>query len=328
LLEEVRATPGVQEAAIASELPLVGWGDGMPFHMSDNREKLLGSGFKIVTPGYFPALRLRLLSGRYLDEHDTASSPPVVVVNESFVKAYLPGQNALGKRILVERIAPSRHGLGPMTAWEIVGVVADEKGNGLDQTQDVGTYASFAQDPVEVGLGLVARGGGDAGVLIKSIQRAIWRINKGQVLDHPRTMEQIKAESVTFRRLPAVLLGGFAFLAMLLASTGIYGVLSFVTAGRTQELGIRAALGASRGDLMRMVVGGGSIPVLAGIVLGLGGAVGLTRFIRSMLFATSPLDVTNLLAVAALLAAVALGACFVPAWKAARVDPMSALRQD
>ena len=128
--------------------------------------------------------------------------------------------------------------------------------------------------------------------------------------------------------MPAVLLGGFAFLAMLLASTGIYGVLSFVTAGRTQELGIRAALGASRGDLMRMVVGGGSIPVLAGIVLGLGGAVGLTRFIRSMLFATSPLDVTNLLAVAALLAAVALGACFVPAWKAARVDPMSALRQD
>jgi putative ABC transport system permease protein len=135
------------------------------------------------------------------------------------------------------------------------------------------------------------------------------------------TMDQVKAESVTFRRLPAVLLGGFAFLAMLLACTGIYGVLSFVTAGRKQELGIRAALGASRGTLVRMVVGGGSIPVLIGIVLGLGGATWLTRFIRSMLFATDPLDATNLLAVA-------LAACLVPAWRAARVDPMSVLRQE
>jgi putative ABC transport system permease protein len=327
LLDEVRATPGVQEASVASCLPLQGWGDGMPFYMADNREKRLGSGFKIVTPGYFTALRLRLKAGRYLDQRDSASSPTVVVVNESFVKEYLHGENPLGKRILVEKIAPSRHGLLAMTAWEIVGVVADEKADGLDQIEDVGAYASFAQDPV-VGLGLVARGTGDPGALIKSIQRGVWRFNKNQVLDHPMTMDQVKAESVTFRRLPAVLLGGFAFLAMLLACTGIYGVLSFVTAGRKQELGIRAALGASRGALVRMVVGGGSIPVLVGIVLGLGGATWLTRFIRSMLFATGPLDAANLLAVAALLLAVALAACLVPAWRAARVDPMSVLRQE
>jgi putative ABC transport system permease protein len=327
LLDAVRATPGVQEAAIASALPLESWGDGMPLYMAGSKERLPGSGFKIVTPGYFAALRLRLVAGRFLDARDTVSSPAVVVVNESFVKAYLHGESALGKQILVERIAPSRHGLGPMTTWEIVGVVADEKADGLDQVQDIGTYASFAQDPV-IGLGLVARGSGDSGALIKSIQRAVWRVNKSQVLDNPMTMEQIKAESVTFRRLPTVLLGGFALLAMLLACTGIYGVLSFVTAGRTQELGIRAALGASRGDLMRMVVAGGSIPILAGIVLGLGGAAGLTRFIRSMLFATSPLDVTNLLAVAALLLAVALAACLIPAWRAARVDPTIALRQE
>jgi ABC-type antimicrobial peptide transport system permease subunit len=125
-----------------------------------------------------------------------------------------------------------------------------------------------------------------------------------------------------------MLLGGFALLAMLLACTGIYGVLSFVTAGRTQELGIRAALGASRGDLMRMVVGGGSIPAVAGVALGFAGAAGLTRFIQSMLYATSPLDPGTLIGVAALLLAVALIACVAPAWRAARIDPISALRQE
>jgi putative ABC transport system permease protein len=299
----------------------------MPFHMADNKDKLLGSGFKIVTPGYFQSLRLHLLAGRVLDDRDAANSPPVVVVNESFVKAYSPNENVLGRRMLVERIAPTRRGLGPMTSWEIVGVVADEKANGLDEVQDVGVYASFAQDPV-IGLGLVARGTGDSGALIKSVQQSIWQFNKNQVLDHPMSMDQIKAESVTFRKLPAVLLGGFALLAMLLACTGIYGVLSFVTAGRTQELGIRAALGASRGDLMRMVVGGGSIPALIGILLGLAGAAGLTRFIRSMLFAISPLDAATLTAVGALLLFVALVACLVPAWRAARIDPISALRQE
>ncbi len=151
-----------------------------------------------------------------------------------------------------------------MTSWEIVGVVADEKADGLDQAEDIGAYASFDQDPV-VGLGLVARVHGDAGSMIKSIQRAAWRADKNQVLDNPLTMEQTKAESVTYRRLPAVLLGGFAFLAMLLACTGIYGVLSFVTAGRTQELGVRAALGASRADLMRLVVGGVRFPFWWGL---------------------------------------------------------------
>ena len=243
------------------------------------------------------------------------------------MRRYLPNKDPIGSRILVERILPSRRGLGPLTAWEIVGVVVDEKATGLENPSDVGTYASFAQSPV-VGLGLVARGIGDPAVLIKSIQTAVRRVNKYQVLDRPMTVTQLKTESMVGRRLPMMLLGGFAVLAMLLACAGIYGVLSFVTAMRTQEIGIRAALGASRVDLLRMVIGNGATPVISGIILGLAGALALTRFLQSMLFQTSPIDAPSLIAVAALFLAVALAACFVPAWRAARIDPMIALRQE
>jgi putative ABC transport system permease protein len=327
LLDEVRAVPGVREAAVATAIPLRGWGDGMPFRLPEKPDEIVGTGFKIVTPGYFQALGLRVMAGRLLDDRDRAGSLPVVVVNESFVRRYFPDQNAIGKRILVEQILPSRRGLGPQVSWEVVGIVADEKSSGLESPSDVGAYAAFAQSPV-VGLGLVARGAGDPGLLIKSIQGAVLRVNKNQVLDRPTTVAQLKADSMIGRRMPTMLLGGFALLALLLACAGIYGVLSFVTASRTQELGIRAALGASRWDLVRMVVGGGATPVIGGILVGLGGAIGLTRFIQSMLFQTSPLDALSLTAVSALFLVVAMAACFVPAWRAARLDPMSALRQE
>ena len=327
IIEELYAEPGIRDAALTTGLPLQGWGDGMPFRMPAKRDERLGTGFKIVTPRYFQTLGLRLTMGRLLDERDTAGSPPVVVVNQSFVKRYFPGASAIGKRIVVERILPSRRGLGPQTEWEIVGVVPDEKADGLDAQDDIGVYASFAQSPV-VGLGLVVRGSSDAAALIESTGRAVWRVNKHQVLDRPMTVEQIKAESMMSRRLPTMLLGAFALVAMLLASAGIYGVLSFVTARRTQEMGIRAALGASPRELMRMVITEGAMPVLAGLAGGVGGAIALARFIQSMLFNTRPIDVPTLIEVGALFLGVALIACIVPAWRAARIDPMIALRQE
>ena len=327
ILDEVRTVPGVQQAAVASAIPLRGWGDGMPFRMPEKPDEIVGTGFKIITPGYFKTLGLRVISGRLLDERDTAGSVPVVVVNESFVRRYSPSANPIGRRILVERILPSRRGLGPLTSWEIVGVVADEKASGLESLTDVGAYASFAQTPV-VGLGLVARGAGEPAMLIKSIQTAVLRVNKFQVLDRPMTVAQLKADSMVGRRLPTYLLGGFALLAMLLACAGIYGVLSFVTAKRTQELGIRAALGASQGDLVRMVLRSGTLPVAAGIAIGLGGAIWLSRFMQSMLFQVSAIDPLSLAGVGVLFLAVALLACFVPAWRASRIDPMTALRQE
>ena len=327
VLDEVRAVPGVQETAVASAIPLRGWGDGMPFRMPEKPDEIVGTGFKIVTHGYFRTLGLRLIAGRLLDERDTAGSVPVVVVNESFVRRYLSNRDPIGSRIMVERILPSRRGLGPMTSWEVVGVVGDEKASGLESATDVGAYASFAQNPV-VGIGLVARGIGDPAMLIKAMQEAVRRVNKFQVLDRPMSVTQLKADSMVGRRLPTYLLGGFALLAMLLACAGIYGVLSFVTAKRTQELGIRAALGASQWDLIRMVIRGGTMPVIIGIGLGLAGALWLSRFIQTMLFQVSPIDAPSLVAVAALFLTVGLAACFVPAWRASRIDPMMALRQE
>ena len=299
----------------------------MPLRMADKPDELAGTGFKIVTPGYFSALRLRLVEGRFLNEHDTAGSPPVIVVNESFARRFSPSGSAIGKRALVNKIVPDRRGRGPVTAWEIVGVVADEKGSGLESPTDIGAYASFAQNPI-VGLGIVVKGAAEGGALIKSVQQAVWNVNKDQVLDRPQTVEQTKTESMSARSLTSSLLGGFALLAMLLACAGIYGVLSFVTARRSQEMGIRAAMGASRADLIRLVIGGGSIPVLAGIAVGLGGSMALARFIEAMLYATSPIDAPTLVGVSALFLAVALAACFLPAWRASRVDPMTALRQE
>ncbi|MFN0106014.1 MAG: FtsX-like permease family protein [Bryobacteraceae bacterium] len=327
LIEEVRAEPGMRNAAISTALPLRGWGDGMPFVLPERPTEQLGSGFKITTPGYFQTLGLRLVASRFLDERDTAGASFVVVVNESFVRRYSADRNPLGRRILVERILTNRRGLGPQTAWEIVGIVADEKGGGLDSATDVGAYAAFAQTPV-VGLGLVASGAGQTGDLIKAMHRAVWRVNKDQILDRPIAVGQMKRDSLMTRRLPAMLLGGFSLLALLLACAGIYGVLSFVTAGRTQEFGVRVALGATRTDLLRLVAGSGAIPVLAGIVAGLAGAIGLSRFIQSLLFATDPIDAPTLAGVSALFLSVSLIACLVPAWRAAQVDPMSALRQD
>jgi predicted permease len=327
ILDEVRAIPGMREAAVTTGLPLRGWGDGMPMRLADRPNEEAGTGFKIVTPGYFHALGLPLRAGRYLDRRDTAGSPYAVVVNDSFVRRYYANGDALGKRILVEKILPSRRGLGPQTAWEIVGVVMDEKGRGLESANDIGAYASFEQNPV-VGLGIVAKGAGDGGALIQSVARAVTKVDKTQVLERARTVEEMKVEGLMGRRLTTSLLGGLSLLALMLACAGIYGVLSFVTARRRHEMGIRTALGASRGAVIRLVVGGGAYPVLLGIAVGLGGAIGLTRYIRAMLFATDPIDPVTLVGVAVLFASVALVACIVPAWRAARVDPMASLRQE
>ncbi len=329
IVEHVRAVPGVAHAAFTSALPMQGWGFGMPFRLDGVATESAGRQacfFKIVTPGYFEALGMQLRQGRGLDARDVGGAHPVAVVNETFARRFLRGASPIGRRVFVEQIVTGRRELGPEIPWEVVGVVADEKVGSLDSTS-AGMYVTYAQSPI-VGISLLVKGSGDPAGFTKAVQRAVWAVNPRQALDDVRTLEEIKAESVGAVRLRTFLLALFAALALVLAAVGIYGVLSYVTAQRTQELGVRAALGASAYDLVRLVVTGAAIPVACGLLLGIAGSLALTRLLRTLLFEVTPTDPLILSAVGAGLLMVALAACYVPAYRAARVDPMAALRHD
>jgi putative ABC transport system permease protein len=330
VMEKIQALPGVRDVAATSALPLEGWGYGMPFLIEGqpfvDRSSRPGCFYKIVSPSYFSSLSMRLIKGRALAESDTASNVPVTVMNESMVKKYLKGEEPIGKRILIQQIVPGKHELGPEVPWLVVGVVADEKVDGLDDSSS-GVYVSYKQGPV-MGNALVVRGAMDPTRLVKSIESAVWQINKAQALPEIKTLEQIKSESLGPNRLRTILLGIFAAVALLLAAIGIYGVLSYSVAQRTHEMGIRAALGATYWDQLRLVLRGGMLLTIVGLAIGIGGALAATRLLASMLFNVTAHDPATLVVVAAVLAGVALAACYIPARRATRVDPLIALRYE
>ena len=326
-IETVRAVPGVQEAAMTSALPMQGWGFGMPYRIAgrpSDPSRRPACFFKIVTPGYFNALGMRLRKGRGLTERDARGGAPVTIVNETFARQQFPNEDPIGKYVVIEQIIPGKRELGPEIPWEVVGVVADEKVGSLDSTS-AGVYVPYAQSPI-VGISLLAKGAGHPEVLARSIQQAIWRVEKNQALPNVRTLEQIKSESVGPTRLRTLLLAIFAAVALILAVVGVYGVLSYVTAQRTQEFGVRAALGASGWDLVRLVLSGGVWPVALGLVLGVGGALAMTRWLQGLLFETKPNDPATMSAVGTVLLLAALVASLVPAFRASRIDPVTALR--
>jgi putative ABC transport system permease protein len=330
VMDTIRAVPGVREVATTVALPLEGWGDGMPFqiegHPFVDMANRPAAGFKPVSPSYLSALGMQLLKGRWLAETDTAGTVPVAVINETMSKRYFKDQDPIGQRLLIQQIIPGQPALGPEIPWQIVGVVADEKAFGLDGSSS-GMYLSYKQSP-STRTSLVVRGVIEPTHLVKSIQAAVWQLNKSQSFDDIKTLDEIKSESLGQNRLRTVLLGTFAALALLLAAIGVYGVISYSVAQRTHEMGVRAALGASRWDQLRLVFRSGMGLTAVGLALGALGALGLTRLLASFLFGVSPRDPWTLVSVTVILAAVAATACFIPARRATRVDPMVALRHE
>jgi predicted permease len=332
--QKVRSVPGVRNAAITDKPPMEGFANGAPF-LIEGREYLSYSqrpvcGFKVVGPSYFDTAGMKLLKGRNLDESDVADTVPVTVINETMAKTYFKGEDPIGKRILIRQLVFGKSTRGPEIPWQVVGVVKDEKVGGkgkvfnLDEDIPV-VYVTFYQSP-GTRNSLIVRAAMNPLLLRGSIEQAIWKVNNNQAVANIETLGEIKSQSVAPARLRTALLAIFAGIALLLAAIGIYGVVSYSVAQRAREMAIRLALGASPGDLLKLVIGKMMLIVLVGLALGGGAALALTRVLASLLYDTSPTDPVTWGVTGALLAAVALLACYFPARRATKVDPLTILR--
>ena len=323
------AVPGVRETAVTSALPLQGWGYGVPYSIA-GRESMDGANrlpafFKIVSPSYFHALGIKLLAGRVLSDTDKAGGPPVAVINETFATREFPGEDAIGRYILVREIVTGRTDFGQPIAWQIVGVIAGEKITGLGDEISAGLYVSNQQSPT-YSMNLIVRAEMPPQSLQKAIRSAIDTVNRDQALSDVRTLEQMVDQSMLANRVTSTILAVFASIALLLAALGIYGVVSYTAAQRTHEMGIRAALGASASRLRRLVFQGGMRLTLIGLAIGLVGMDIVTHAMSSMLYGVGNDDPLTIAIVAGVIFGVAGLACFVPAWRITKADPMDALR--
>jgi putative ABC transport system permease protein len=327
----VEAVPGVRETALSCAPPMQGSCYGMPMQPANrpmvDLAKRDGGFYKVVSPSYFSTLGIKIIKGRALSDRDTANAPHVLVLNERLAKRYFEKEDPIGQRILIQQIIPGQTGLGPDISWEVVGVIRDEKIGGPADERSAGVYVSNEQTPV-YGMILSVRAAVNPLTLQTPITAAIRSVNKDQAISDVRSVDQIKSQSMGGRRIPSVLLGIFGTVALVLAGIGIYGVISYSVAQRTREIGIRAALGASEGMLLRLVLNRGVLLTGIGLALGLAGALGLTRLMASMLFGVGARDPMTMVAVAIALASVALLASYVPARRATKVDPIVALRYE
>jgi predicted permease len=334
LSQTFRAIPGVQATSVTggavpmssdNEFPF--WIDGQtkPANVSEMNQTLT----YFVEPGYLKAMQIPLLRGRFVDATDDEHSPQVIVIDEDFARKYFPGQDPIGRRIHL-----AIFNMDP----EIVGVVGHVKHWGLDLEADrhplqEQIYSPFLQIPDAAWSGppqatVVLRSAGSPLGTVGAVREAIVKLNSQNVMYEARTMEAIIAESLAARRFSMILLGVFATLALLLSSIGIYGVISYVVGQRTREIGIRIALGAQRSTVLWLILGEGMKMAMTGVVVGIVAAAGLTRLMSQLIYGVSAVDPVTFAGVIIVLTTVAFAACYVPARRAMRVDPMVALRYE
>jgi predicted permease len=328
-LESVHRVPGVMAAAWTSQLPLSGEKGvpevyGVEFEPRSGGDPLVGDALRCaVSPGYFEAMGIPLRRGRLLDEHDVAGAPVrPVLLSESFAKRMCPARDPIGQRLRLG---------GPVgRPWDVVvGVVGDVKQESLALGQTDAVYVGASQWLWADGtMSLVVRARGDAAGLTPDIKRAIWSVDKDVPVVRVATMEHLLAASAAERRFVLILFEVFGIVALALAATGIYGVLSGSVTERMREMGVRSALGASRLNLVALVLRQGMGLTGLGLAIGLAGAMAASNALVTLLFGVSRLDTITYASVIGLLAGAAVMACWVPAWRAARVDPSATLRAE
>jgi putative ABC transport system permease protein len=327
LLARLNALPDVQ-AAMVTDIPLGGNYVSHSFVIDGRPPMSVGSEPHVQTLSvmgdYFRVLRTPLRAGRDFNPLDREGQPLVAMVNEELVREFLPHENPIGMRIRWARDT------GPPQWMTIIGVVADVKQSELNQPTDPAVYSPFSQN-VEAWrrwMTIAIRTSSASPGLLEEVKRRIWSLDSQLPISDVRTMDELMAVSLAEQRFNMSLLGLFAALALILATVGIYGAMAYSASQRTHEIGIRTALGAQRRDVLRLVMGDGAKIALAGIAIGIAGALALTRLMASLLFEVLPTDPATFVAVAILLAFVTLAACYIPARRAMRVDPMVALRYE
>jgi predicted permease len=325
VLARVEALPGVEAASVASGLPIQSW-SGLGFVTADDPSpdpgRMPDANYLVVAPRYFRVMGIRLREGRAFSEADTVQSPGVAIVNEELARRYWPGVGAVGRRL--------RTGTSASLPWlTVVGVASNVRTRGPDGTYQPELYVPYTQYPWLLSPRLlVVRTAGDPLATAPAVRRALLALDDTQPVSEIQALDVVAGRAASQRRFLMLLLGAFAAMALVLAATGIYGVLAHAVSRRSHEIGIRVAVGADRGDVVRLVLAQGSRIVLVGLAGGLAGALLLTRALASVLFAVSPTDPATFLLACALLGAVAALACYVPARRAASVDPVVALRHE
>ncbi len=331
ILARIAAVPGVSHATAMTGMPLQGTYFGMPFTVVGqpavpDPSQRPAAGFQMVTPDYFQTFGIKLVSGRFLNDQDTASSVKVAVVNEDFVKKFLKGTNPIEQRISVEQLIPGVTKLGPAVEWQIVGVYHNVRSRGFrDENPEI--TIPFWQIPwPQASIGV--RTAEDPATMTRSIASAVHSVDPQVALDEPKTLDQVRDDVLQNDRFTVILFVSFAAVALLLAGLGIYGVMSFSVAQRSHEIALRMALGATRSRVVTLIVREGMILALVGLGLGLIGAYFVGRGMQSMLYGVGAMDFTAFGAVGFVLMAAAVLACFLPARRAASVEPMRVLRTE